>query len=134
MPSGNLIVLHSFTGGSDGAFPGLGSLIADAAGNLYGMTVEGGGSGCVNQVPVPGCGTVFEVTPSGTETVLHSFTGGSDGAGPHAGLSAGRLVADAAGNFYGTTPFGGTNVVCSGGCGTVFKIAVRRPVRSVNAE
>jgi hypothetical protein len=43
-PSGNLTVLHSFAG-ADGAFPGLGSLIADAAGNLYGMTVEGGVGG-----------------------------------------------------------------------------------------
>ena len=75
-PSGNLTVLHSFAGGSDGAFPGLGSLIADAAGNLYGMTVEGdvggvGGSSPCFASGAIGCGTVFKVTPSGTETVLY---------------------------------------------------------------
>jgi uncharacterized repeat protein (TIGR03803 family) len=112
IPSGNLAVLHSFSGGSDGAFPGLGSLIADAAGNLYGMTVEGGGSGC----GAIGCGTVFKLTPSGTETVLYRFTGGSDGAFPHAGLIAG-LIADAAGHLYGTTNGSGS------GNGTVFEIA-----------
>jgi uncharacterized repeat protein (TIGR03803 family) len=68
------ILLHSFDG-ADGAFP-LASLIRDAAGNLYGTT-SGGGFGY---------GVVFKRTPTGTETVLHSFTGGADGAGPRAGL------------------------------------------------
>ena len=87
-------VLYRFTG-SDGANPAAGlnpvaGLIADASGNLYGTTELGGGaSGCSG-----GCGTVFKVTPSGAETVLHSFTGGSDGASP-----VGGLIADAAGNL-----------------------------------
>src|SRR5258708_13276520 len=88
---------YPFTGGSDGGNPYAG-LIADAAGNLYGTTygsVNGGGG-------PSRYGTVFELTPSGTFTVLYSFTGGSDGANPRAGL-----IADAAGNLYGTTTFGG---------------------------
>jgi uncharacterized repeat protein (TIGR03803 family) len=124
MPSGNLTVLHSFAGGNDGAFPGLGSLIADAAGNLYGMTVEGGleggrgGSSACSAGGAIGCGIVFKVTPSGNETVLYSFTGGSDGGFPHGNLIA-ALITGAAGKLYGMTISGGglANV------GTVFEIA-----------
>ena len=66
-----LNTLYSFTGGGtgDGANPDAG-LIADPAGNLYGTTINGGGNDA---------GTVFQLTPSGNLTVLHSFTGGSDG-------------------------------------------------------
>ncbi len=68
-----------------------------------------------------GCGTVFKLTPASsgwTETVLYTFTGGSDGREPYA-----RLRFDAAGNLYGTTLLGGNiNSVCSTGCGTVFKL------------
>ena len=70
-------VLYSFTGGSDGSQPREG-LVFDQAGNLYGATLEGGAYGY---------GTVFQLTPnsdgSWTESVLYSFTGGSDGAGPN---------------------------------------------------
>ena len=62
-------MLYAFTGGSDGANPFAG-LIADRAGNLYGTTSRGGASGN---------GVVFKLSPSGTETVLYAFTGGSDG-------------------------------------------------------
>ena len=100
---GTVTVLYSFTGGSDGAAPVAG-LIADAAGNLYGTASRGGtGTFC--------CGTVFQLDSSGTLTVLHSFTGGSDGGTPQAGL-----IADAAGNLYGTTSSGGA------GYGTVFQL------------
>src|SRR3989442_9196271 len=58
-----LTTLYSFTG-SDGARPYAG-LIADASGNLYGTTSSGGANGY---------GTVFKVTPTGTETLLYSFT------------------------------------------------------------
>ena len=108
-PSGTLTVLHSFTGGSNGAYPEAG-VIADMAGNLYGTTY-GGGAG--------GQGTVFQLTPSGTLTVLYSFTGGADGGRPGA-----DLIADAAGNLYGTTALGGANMSCPGGCGTVFELTV----------
>src|SRR5437762_8057413 len=69
-------VVHNFTGGSDGANP-LSGFTIDAAGNLYGTTNAGGASGA---------GTVFKVTQSGSVIVLHSFTGGIDGANPGASL------------------------------------------------
>ena len=108
-------ILYSFTGSADGAQPSAG-LIFDASGNLYGTT-NFGGSGSCNL----GCGTVFKLTPASggwTETVLYTFTSGSDGREPYA-----RLLFDAAGNLYGTTLLGGNvNSVCSTGCGTVFKL------------
>ena len=112
-----LITLHSFTG-DDGANPEAG-LIADPAGNLYGTTQRGGVTTTESCRPV-GCGTVFQLTPSGTLNVLHSFTG-SDGEEPFAGL-----IADAAGNLYGTTYGGGTGTGCIGGgaCGTGFELTV----------
>ena len=107
-------VLHAFGAGSDGAGPQSG-LIADKAGNMYGTTEYGGGSGCSGS----GCGTVFAIAPDGTETVLHAFTGGSDGATPISGL-----IRDKAGNLYGAAEFGGVAGGCGGsGCGTVFKLA-----------
>ncbi len=107
-------VLHSFSGGTDGEQPH-GGLLADSQGNLYGTTEFGGtGTGCEES---SGCGTVFKVTPSGAETVLHSFAGGDDGARPLAGLAI-----DSQGNLYGTTAFGGTGCGGDTGCGTVFKI------------
>jgi uncharacterized repeat protein (TIGR03803 family) len=89
-------------------------MIADTKDNLYSTTRQGGGTGCGGY----GCGTVFKLMPDGTETVLYSFTGGSDGAYPKAGV-----IADAKGHLYGTTfPGGGTG--CQGfGCGVVFKLA-----------
>lgn len=102
-PGGTETVLYSFTGGSDGGTPEAG-LIGDAAGNLYGTADTGGANSE---------GIVFELAPDGTETVLHTFTGGNDGGIPFAGL-----IRDAAGNLYGTTYSGG-----AGGAGTVFKLA-----------
>src|ERR1700730_7253100 len=106
-------VLHSFTG-SDGRLP-VASLIADRAGNLYGTTIYGGGSRN---------GVVFKLTPDGTETVLYSFCSQpscTDGANPGAGL-----IADHAGNLYGTTfGGGGSGSGCGSllGCGVVFKLS-----------
>ncbi|MGH6847527.1 MAG: choice-of-anchor tandem repeat GloVer-containing protein [Methylocella sp.] len=111
---GTETVLHTFTGGSDGAFPQAG-LIADSSGNLYGTTQDGGALGQ---------GTVFRLSPGGTETVLYSFCPSfpscSDGAIPHAGL-----IADSKGNLYGTTFGGGAATGCGGfgGCGVVFKVS-----------
>jgi uncharacterized repeat protein (TIGR03803 family) len=101
-PAGRETVLYSFTGGADGAKP-LAGVILDAAGNLYGTTNRGGASGY---------GVVFELSPSGHETVLHSFTGGADGSAPYAGL-----IRDSAGNLYGTTFAGGASDF-----GVVFKV------------
>ena len=99
--SGTLTTLHNFSGG-DGATPYAG-LVQATDGNLYGTS-----SGAY----APGSyGTVFEITPSGTLTTLHSFNS-TDGAFPFAGL-----VQATNGNFYGTTSSGGAN-----GYGTVFEI------------
>lgn len=95
-PSGTVTALYTFTGGADGGFP-LAGVVLDAAGNLYGTTEWGGvtGGSCTNSF---GCGVMFKLDPSsGTETVLHTFTGGADGSG------GGGLVLDATGNLYGTT-------------------------------
>lgn len=113
-------VLYAFTGGADGAYP-YGSLIHDAAGNLYGAALEGGDLSCPQGLETNGCGTVFKLAPDGTFTVLYTFTGGADGAGPR-----GALVMDTAGNLYGAAQVGG-NTNCNNadnfGCGTLFKIA-----------
>ena len=106
-PAGNETILHKFSG-SDGAFPA-GGLVRDAAGNLYGTTVNGGSAGFCRNF---GCGTVFKLDPSGNLTVLHAFAGLGDGANPTAGL-----IMDAAGNLYGTAGFGGDF-----GPGVVFKM------------
>jgi uncharacterized repeat protein (TIGR03803 family) len=113
-------VLHNFEdNGSDGFYPQA-SLIFDAAGNLYGTTVNGGTSTCGGGY---GCGTVFELSPKPgggwTETVLHSFGDGTDGANPYWG----GLIFDAAGNLYGTTTGGGTDTCPQYGCGTVFELS-----------
>src|ERR1700722_2145994 len=106
-------VLYSFAGGaSDGALPGA-SLIADGAGNLYGTTIDGGNGDCGDA----GCGTVFELMPGGGESILYSFQGDGDGAGPQA-----SLFMDSAGNLFGTT-FAGGSSNCEGGGGTVCELA-----------
>lgn len=111
-------VLYSFTGGADGKFPA-GRLLLDAAGNLYGTASEGGVVNCDNGIH--GCGVVFKMSPTGQETVLYTFSGGSDGGEPMAGL-----VRDSAGNLYGTTfAAGNLSRTCAlnAGCGVVFKLS-----------
>ena len=105
-------VLHSFNG-TDGAGSSA-TLIMDANGVLYGTAAVGGGSGCNTDDSV-GCGVVFKLSGN-KETVLYRFTGGADGAFPWAGL-----VADASGNFYGTTNAGGEY-----GGGVVFKLVGKK--------
>jgi uncharacterized repeat protein (TIGR03803 family) len=117
-------VLYSFTGGSDGGDPLVG-VIMDASGALYGSTELGGnGSNCSGSFEgTGGCGVIFRLTPpvtaSGawTETVLYSFTGGTDGGTPF-----GSLFSDTSGALYGTTTEGGIGSGVSG-LGTVFKLA-----------
>jgi uncharacterized repeat protein (TIGR03803 family) len=97
-PNGTERVLHRFVGGdADGAAPAA-SLI-EVKGTLYGTTAQGGPYFCGGD----GCGTVFSITPSGDETVLHTFGGAADGAAPHAGLI------EVGGSLYGTTLGGGTD-------------------------
>jgi uncharacterized repeat protein (TIGR03803 family) len=113
-------VLYSFKGDSDGSTPFYGELVFHT-GALYGTTIYGGGAATNCGRPDEGCGTVFKLAPptsSGagawSERLLHSFTGGSDGAFPLAGL-----IFDQAGALYGTTTEGGAV-----GFGTVFKMDI----------
>lgn len=94
--------LYAFTGTTDGAAP-VASLILDQSGNLYGTTEYGGTIGCTSGY---GCGVVFKLTPSNgtwSEALLHTFTGGNDGAYPTA-----SLLFDQSGNLYSTTSSGGS--------------------------
>jgi uncharacterized repeat protein (TIGR03803 family) len=108
-PGSPTVTLYNFGGAPDGASPE-GDLLVDPSGTVYGMTSKGGVTG--GACGASGCGVVFKVTASGQETVLYSFTGGADGATPHAGLLFDKL-----GFLYGTTFAGGT-----GGNGVVFKL------------
>jgi uncharacterized repeat protein (TIGR03803 family) len=100
---GSLTTLYSFQGnGSDGAYPESG-VVLDAAGNLYGTTQMGGATNN---------GTVFEIGTDGTETILHFFAGGTDGAAPQS-----PLVIGPQGQLFGATAFGGAEDV-----GVVYEI------------
>jgi len=101
-PDGTEVVLYRFDGKRDGGNP-YAELIRDKAGNLYGTTLFGGRGQS---------GTVFRLAPDGAETVLSHFQNGLDFQSPHGGL-----IADRAGNLYGTTFLGGGY-----GMGSVFKI------------
>src|SRR5580698_8074923 len=104
-PGGKLTVIYNFT--SETGQPSSG-LTLGTNGNFYGATFNGGsGTACIG-----GCGTVFELTPSGQLTVLWNFKGGTDGQFPYSGPIEGRD-----GNFYGTTYQGGTNTV-----GTIYQL------------
>jgi len=95
-------VLYSFCSQrncADGYYP-TAPLVQDKSGDLFGTTLVGGAGPCTYP---NGCGTLFELSDTGTYTVLHSFTGSPDGQFP-AGL-----VFDQQGNLYGTTQFGGSN-------------------------
>jgi uncharacterized repeat protein (TIGR03803 family) len=102
---------------ADGQRPVRGPLVVDSSGNIFGTTAFGGTFQNCNG---GSCGVVFELDPSGKETVIHNFTGGADGSSPSYGLTM-----DSAGNLYGTT-LGGGDSTCPinppQGCGVVFKI------------
>jgi uncharacterized repeat protein (TIGR03803 family) len=87
------------------------SLVQGRDGNLYGTTYAGGSGGCIDGY-LRGCGVVFKITTDGTLTTVAAFGNVPSGIHPFAGL----VLADD-GNFYGTTPLGG-----SGTCGTIFKV------------
>jgi len=104
--AGNETILHSFAGGSsDGEFPTYGRLLRDNAGNLYGVTPQGGSSAD---------GVVYKLNEQGKLTVLHSFAGGSDGCWPD-----GSVTMDKTGNLYGTTNY------CGSSYGTVWRLSKR---------
>lgn len=110
---GHNTTLYSFTGGGDGGLP-IGRVIADHAGNLYGVTSLGGDPTC-------NCGTVFKLKPDGTLTVLHAFKGGKDGVQNEGQPELGLV--EIGGDFYGSASFGGVSG-CDGnlGCGVVYKV------------
>ncbi len=92
-------VLHSFKGGSDGAFPAAGLIKVGKL--LFGTTAQGGSTNCSSAYG-SGCGTVFSVNPStGVEKVEYTFTGGADGAFPTDDLI------DVGGTLYGVAQAGG---------------------------
>jgi uncharacterized repeat protein (TIGR03803 family) len=117
-PAGTVTVLHQFAGvggGTDGANPWA-ALIQATDGNFYGTTIYGGASNN---------GTVFMMTPSGVVTVLHAFTGGTDGAAPMA-----SLLQATDGNLYGTTVNGG-RVNVDAGVVFALQITAAAPVITV---
>jgi uncharacterized repeat protein (TIGR03803 family) len=108
-PTGAETVLYRFANETSNGYDPISGVIRDASGNLYGTTYRGGANGM---------GTVFKLDAAGNETLLHSFTGGADGAYPYAGLTM-----DGSGSVYGTTLAGGLpGCVFEQGCGVVFKI------------
>jgi uncharacterized repeat protein (TIGR03803 family) len=105
-------VLYRFADANDGGQP-FGNVIF-IGNNQYGTTQTGGDLSCGSN----GCGTVYQLSATGKETVIHQFTGlGGDGAYPYGGL-----VADSAGHLYGTTSSGGSSTLCNGGCGTIYEL------------
>lgn len=116
-----LYTLNNFNG-SNGGYPSS-KLTFGPDGNLYGVTYGGGQSGCNLG---EGCGVVFKLQPPPAacptiscpwrETVLYSFTGGSDGGNP-----VGEIAFDSAGNLYGAATYGG-DPSCDSGCGVVYKL------------
>ena len=123
---GRLKTLYNFCAQNNCADGGLpnGSLVLGTNGNLYGTT-KVGGANCFEGLDGKGCGTVFEITPTGKLTTLYSFCSQVNGSGGCVdGMSStSGLVLAANGNFYGTTTFGGAGANCPGfDCGTVFEI------------
>jgi uncharacterized repeat protein (TIGR03803 family) len=102
--SGAYTMLHDFTG-DDGCSPQA-TLVQGTDGNLYGTTIDGGAGGQGHNY-----GAAFNITPSGTFTLLHTFDG-TDGT-----LPTGALIQANDGNFYGTTQYGGAYNE-----GTIFKM------------
>ena len=109
--AGQETVIYSFTGGRDGAAPNSG-LVGDKSGNFYGTAGNGGDLSCSHFGSV-GCGVTYKLDSKNHLTVLHAFTGGTDGTEPFG------LIIDSANNLYGTTAFGGAPTC---GCGVIYKM------------
>jgi uncharacterized repeat protein (TIGR03803 family) len=108
--------LYAFTGGADGAVPKAPVIFNAAENTLYGTTYQGGSGNCAGTGS--GCGVVFRLSLAGSESVLHRFTGKSDGSLPIA-----PLIFDSTNTMlFGAASGGGSNV-CPGGCGVVFRLS-----------
>ena len=131
-PAGTITTLYSFcalTNCVDGSGPTAG-LVQASDGNFYGTTYYGGSNCVFGNLSQSGCGTVFQITPSGQLTTLYSFcqTGSGftcyDGSEPYS-----SLIQASDGNLYGTTVYGGNNTNdisnINGGYGTVFRITLQ---------
>jgi uncharacterized repeat protein (TIGR03803 family) len=116
-PSGHQTILYNFAGGTDAAYPSA-SVTRDADGNLYGTTTNGGAANY---------GTVYKLDTTGHETVLYSFTGGTDGGAPYA-----SVVLDPAGNLYGTAVIGGAHDAMR--CSFIRLVVPGRPHRLARQE
>jgi uncharacterized repeat protein (TIGR03803 family) len=123
-PPGDLTTLYSFCAANacpGGAHPTAPPVQAPN-GNFYG-TANFGGANSSSDCVSAGCGAIYQATPTGKVTTLYNFCGKTnctDGSTPVAGLVQGND-----GNLYGTTLWGGaggTQNICYGACGTVFKI------------
>lgn len=118
-PGGKFTIVHNFTG-TDGMNPQSG-LVRDTKGNFYGAAFFGGIRSCLttgNGHFEPGCGTIFKVDVKGKYSVLHTFTGQDDGAGPLG------VIIDSDGNLYGIAQNGGSHEGNGQiyGLGTIFKL------------
>jgi uncharacterized repeat protein (TIGR03803 family) len=111
-PAGVLTTIYAFTGAADGSSPRA-SLVLGSDGNFYGATTWGGTF--TFPCELDGCGTIFEVTPAGVLTTLHTFDGGNsiEGYEPYGGLVQGTD-----GGFYGTTVLGGAQ-----GSGIIYSLS-----------
>ena len=107
-PSDEEQVIYSFRG-PEGAYPN-DTLAMDTEGNLYGTTYRGG---IPNDIFPNGCGVVFKVAPSGSESILYAFKCGTDGGG----WVDSPLIADRRENVYGVNPSGGVSIQ-----GSIFKV------------
>jgi uncharacterized repeat protein (TIGR03803 family) len=108
-------LVYSFAGKPDASAPFAG--LIEEHGELYGTTASGGDYLPCYSYGGDGCGTVFAIDRSGAERLLYQFKG-DFGSGPKDGeVPMGRLISDGAGNFYGTTPFGGAHE-----SGTIFRV------------
>lgn len=126
-PEGHLTVVHSFcqqVNCIDGVNPTAG-VIQAPNGNLYGTTALGGNGAISPACNYWSCGTIFEITPSGTFTVLYNFCSQTNGQGSCTdGAGPGSLTLGANGNLYGITAGGGQNCNANNAnCGTVFEVS-----------
>ncbi len=122
-------LLHVFSENDTDGYGPDASVVFDKHGNLYGTTQYGGTGLCTDYSSddVIGCGTIFELSPSGggwAEKIVYSFQlNGTDGWFPTSSLIFEN------GNLYGTTQYGGAGFCgyegIDFGCGTVFKVSYK---------